>query len=210
MKGATDAALIFESEKDLDQSLYFIIGNYELRVLVLSLDDPARDPYERLSKLRPIPTAYAAFGSAQGLSGFVNEASKKNLIKRNSRWNIFVEDFAIPNTGSLEADIVVATLSLENCCGLKVQPSSQSGCNCSSGTRPKQMMAKSAGQIVSRAIQGFVDTNYQCSSKANGSGKKPFEFIQRMKSEVASGSYKIDDAKASLYYPLKLNFDLVP
>ena len=55
---AIDAALVFETEAELDQSLYFIIGNYELRILVLSLDDTSRDPYERLKKLRPIPTAF--------------------------------------------------------------------------------------------------------------------------------------------------------
>ena len=46
-RDAIDAALVFETEKELDQSLYFIVGNYELRILVLSLDDTSRDPFER-------------------------------------------------------------------------------------------------------------------------------------------------------------------
>ena len=46
-RDAIDAALVFETETELDQSLYFIVGNYELRILVLSLDDTSRDPFER-------------------------------------------------------------------------------------------------------------------------------------------------------------------
>ncbi len=33
-RDAIDAALLFETETELDQSLYHIIGNYRLRVLV--------------------------------------------------------------------------------------------------------------------------------------------------------------------------------
>ncbi len=33
-RDAIDAALLFETETELDQSLYHIIGNYHLRVLV--------------------------------------------------------------------------------------------------------------------------------------------------------------------------------
>ena len=42
-----DAALIFQTEPELDQSLYFIVEDYEIRVLVMSLDEPDRDPYQR-------------------------------------------------------------------------------------------------------------------------------------------------------------------
>jgi hypothetical protein len=76
-----DAALIFETEVELDQSLYYIIGNYELRVLVISLDELDRDPYDRLKNLRPVPTAFVAFGTAQTLSGILDKASKKTLMK---------------------------------------------------------------------------------------------------------------------------------
>ena len=50
-RDAIDAALVFETETELDQSLYFIVGNYELRILVLSLDDTSRDPFERYSAI---------------------------------------------------------------------------------------------------------------------------------------------------------------
>ena len=71
---AIDAALVFETEAELDQSLYFIIGNYELRILVLSLDDTSRDPYERLKKLRPIPTAFV------GMYEYENNLSYHHIV----------------------------------------------------------------------------------------------------------------------------------
>ena len=40
----------------------------------MSLDEPNKDPYERLRNLRPTPTAYAAFGTASDLSNLVNKA----------------------------------------------------------------------------------------------------------------------------------------
>ncbi len=40
----------------------------------MSLDEPNKNPYERLRNLRPTPTAYAAFGTAADLSNLVNKA----------------------------------------------------------------------------------------------------------------------------------------
>ena len=47
----------------LSQSLYYIIGNYHLRVLVLSMQE--KDPYSRMASLRPVPSAFIAFGSTR-------------------------------------------------------------------------------------------------------------------------------------------------
>ncbi len=49
-RNAIDAALLFETESELDQSLYHIIGNYHLRVLVLSRAE--EDPFRRMEDLR--------------------------------------------------------------------------------------------------------------------------------------------------------------
>ena len=87
-RDAIDAALVFETESELDQSLYFIIGNYELRILVLSLDDKSRDPFDRLLKLRPIPTAFVGFGTAKQLSSLVSNVAKKGLLRYTRFSNI--------------------------------------------------------------------------------------------------------------------------
>ena len=45
------------------KSLYYIIGNYRLRVLVLSMQE--EDPYKRMADLRPVPSAFVALGSTR-------------------------------------------------------------------------------------------------------------------------------------------------
>ena len=87
----------------------------------MSLDEPNRDPYERLRNLRPTPTAYAAFGTAADLSKLVNTAAQRKLMTRHSRWNLFVEDFASPdlNIGASEVDIIVASMVESDCCKLQ-------------------------------------------------------------------------------------------
>ena len=150
-RDALDAALIFQNEVELDQSLYFIIENYDLRILVMSLDDKERDVYERLKNVRPLPTAFVAFGTAENLSKLVKKASAKKLIQRHSRWNFFVEDFASPdlNMAAADVDVVLASIRPEDCCGLLA--SSSNSCNCEAGIKPKQMVAKMAGKIVAKA-----------------------------------------------------------
>lgn len=82
-RDAIDAALLFESESELDQSLYHIIGNYNLRVLVVSMEE--NDPFGRMSNLRPVPSAFVAFGTTQELTTVINEAKRRKLIRRDSR-----------------------------------------------------------------------------------------------------------------------------
>ena len=81
MRDASYATLIFQSETELDQGLYFIVQNFNIRVLVMSLDDKKRDPFQRLKNLRPVPTAFAVFGTSQELSSLLNMAAKEKLLK---------------------------------------------------------------------------------------------------------------------------------
>ena len=61
-----DAALIFETEAQLDQSLYFLIGNSYIRVIVLDLEEP--NVMQRLAKMRPSPSYYVAHGDTPTLT----------------------------------------------------------------------------------------------------------------------------------------------
>ena len=69
IRGAVDAALIFETEEELDESLFWIIGrlaqappprfpgNSHLRVVVVSPDDRTtlEQALQRLAHMRPVP-----------------------------------------------------------------------------------------------------------------------------------------------------------
>ena len=56
-RGAVDAALIFGSEAELDESLYWIIGNSYLRIVVISPDakQTLDQALQKLATMRPTP-----------------------------------------------------------------------------------------------------------------------------------------------------------
>jgi len=60
-----DAALIFPSEAQLDQSLYYLIGNSYIRVVVI--DSTEAGAMDRLSRMRPAPSYYVAHGDTATL-----------------------------------------------------------------------------------------------------------------------------------------------
>lgn len=62
---AVDAALIFKTEAELDQTLYYLIGNSHIRVLVIFLDE--QGAMDRLAKMRPSPNHYVAYGATTTL-----------------------------------------------------------------------------------------------------------------------------------------------
>ena len=89
---AIDAALIFENQMKLDQSLYYIIGNSFLRIIGAQQEDPGA--FERLSKMRPRPSNYIAWGNKASLTNAYDMAKKMQMLKRDTRWTLVFEDFA--------------------------------------------------------------------------------------------------------------------
>ena len=202
-RNALDAALIFQNEVELDQSLYFIIENYDLRILVMSLDDPERDVYDRLANVRPLPTAFVAFGTAENLSELVKKASAKKLIQRHSRWNFFVEDFASPDLKLVAAnvDVVLASIRPEDCCGLLALSSS---CHCAPGTKPKEMVAEKAGQIVAQALATVPNYSFRCSGSNVNNVQ---DVLAKVQQEAEAVKYELSGTR--LHYPFQLDIKQV-
>ena len=90
-RDAVDAALIFETEAELDESLYWIIGNSYIRVIVVSLD--MEDAFSRLAGMRPSPSYYVAHGSTRTVGRIYHRARQMKLVKRDSRWNMIAQDW---------------------------------------------------------------------------------------------------------------------
>ena len=88
---SVDAALIFPSKTQLDQSLYYIIGNSHLRIIGAQMEDPEALP--RLKKMRPRPSNYIAWGTANELRSIYEKAKSADMIKRDSRWSLVFTDF---------------------------------------------------------------------------------------------------------------------
>ena len=63
---AVDAALILKSEAELDQTLYFLIGNSYVRVMVIYMEEPGA--IQRLAKMRPLPNYYVIYGTTSTIT----------------------------------------------------------------------------------------------------------------------------------------------
>lgn len=192
-RDANDVTLIFQTENELEQGLYHVAGHYNLRVLVISLDEVKRDPYERLRNLRPIPTAFAAFGTAQELSGMISIASKRQLLSRHGRWTLFVEDFDSQslNIKGSEVDIVMASMKSSECC--QIQGSIQD-CICESGIKPKFMVAKQAGKILKTVLNNKSDFPIKTYSCGSGEAQKETanKFLNQIQTEAEKHGYQLN------------------
>ena len=75
-----------------------------------------------------------------------------------------------------------------------------SGCTCEPGTKPKQMVAKQSGKIISNAVKNLNDFNYRCQANIdNGNSKK---LLDNVETEVENLAYHV--VGNTLEYPISL------
>ena len=75
-----------------------------------------------------------------------------------------------------------------------------SGCNCEPGTKPKQMVAKQSGKIISNAVKNLNDFNYRCQANIdNGNSQK---LLDNVETEVGNLAYHV--VGNTLEYPISL------
>ena len=91
-RNAVDAGLIYETENEIDESLYWIIGNSYIRIMVMQLD--LEDTLARIANIRPPPSFYVVYGTSKTVNDFLKNATSMRIIKRDSRWNFVVTDFS--------------------------------------------------------------------------------------------------------------------
>ncbi len=82
-RDAMDAALIFETESDLEQGLYTLIGNSIVRILVVHLGEA--DALDRLAKMRPAPNYFVAYGSTDTMKTVYQYMNMKNILLDTSQ-----------------------------------------------------------------------------------------------------------------------------
>lgn len=68
LKNATDVALIFEDERELNQSLYYLIGNSILRLIVI--DEFTEKTVSKIKSMRPSPSYYAIYASTAKMEDY--------------------------------------------------------------------------------------------------------------------------------------------
>jgi ionotropic glutamate receptor len=206
---AIDAALLFESGTELDQSLYYIIGNYHLRVLVLSAQE--KDPYSRMSALRPVPSAFVAFGTTQELTKVIGEARTRKMIRRAARWNFVIEDFEAPNfvvQKDIDVDVIVASLTSDTCCGLLDMTGINCQKDCPAGTKPKRLIATKAGKTIGSTVNNMTPVSYKC-AMANPSNASIRSFVASFKNNIGGNSKYFYNAAWTFAFPLRIQYHIV-
>ncbi len=110
------------------------------------------------------------------------------------------------NTAAADVDITVVSMPSKICCGLLGKPNAQPPCDCSPGTKPKQIIAKQSAKLIAKALSSFADFAYRCGSI--GSDQRA-TFMTNVKSEASALSYAVDESALKLFYPIELEFNLM-
>ncbi|XP_078050194.1 ionotropic receptor 8a isoform X2 [Augochlora pura] len=132
MKNATDVGLIFEDERELNQSLYYLIGNSIIRLVVI--DEFTEKTVSKIRNMRPSPSYYAIYASTSKMDELFKTAVQGGLVKRDGIWNLVFTDNNYKASkyvdGELPLNVSVTILAMktEVCCRLIGDPS----CTCPS------------------------------------------------------------------------------
>ncbi|XP_046615060.1 uncharacterized protein LOC124302692 [Neodiprion virginianus] len=121
-KNATDAALIFETEKELNQTLYYLIGYSIIRVVVL--DELNEASTMKVRAMRPSPTYYVIYATSANMETLFKAAIDGGLVRRDGTWNLVFTDYNYQDfryiAGDLELNVSINILTMKNevCCRL--------------------------------------------------------------------------------------------
>nr|AXF48858.1 ionotropic receptor IR27 [Lobesia botrana] len=145
-RNATDAALLMESESDVDRTLYELLGESNIRVWVHA--GLTRDSARALKNMRPDPNFYVIVGRSAFVADTYKRAVKEKLVRRDYRWNLVLTDYS----EALELQPAYPTMVLRvdsaECCKIMGQ---KEGCSCSQDFERKQ-------PILSSLIQHLAET----------------------------------------------------
>ncbi|XP_045456697.1 glutamate receptor ionotropic, kainate 5 [Melitaea cinxia] len=115
-RNATDAAIILESEIDVDRTLYELMGRSHVRVWVHA--GLTRDSAKALKNMRPEPSFYIIMGTSAFVTATYNRAVKEKLVKRSYRWNLVITDYGSVDTDMLVLPTFILQSDIGECCKL--------------------------------------------------------------------------------------------
>ena len=136
---------------------------------------------------------------------------------RTSEFILQIFTFSTKEVGNQEifyvlaADVIVASLSEEDCCGLADLPAgSAAGCRslCPAGTKPKRLIAAKAGRVIGAAARGVSPASYEC-AMASASNATAAAFAGSVRSKIGSGSNYVYDGAGYAFYPLQNSTPLI-
>ncbi|XP_071455793.1 ionotropic receptor 25a-like [Hetaerina americana] len=113
-KEASDAAMIFASEEEVDEAVFIMLGRSLLRVLVLS--GLGGDTMGKLLRMRPTPSYFVIFSDSIKLMQLFREAIVGGLVTLDDRWILAVRDFRHPLLNVTSRQFMTLSPSTDSCC----------------------------------------------------------------------------------------------
>ncbi|KAL4714293.1 hypothetical protein ACJJTC_009645 [Scirpophaga incertulas] len=160
-RNATDAAYLMESEADVDQVLYELMGRSNIRVWVHA--GLTRDSARALKAMRPEPSFYVVVGGNSFVTDTYRRAVKEKMVRRDYRWNLVLTDYGDDfNSSQLVLPTMVLSTDSDECCkllGLKDE------CTCSTDFKRKQYIISTLvvylADVYSK-LEGPLIANVDC------------------------------------------------
>ncbi|XP_043231304.1 ionotropic receptor 25a-like [Amphibalanus amphitrite] len=148
---ATDAALIFQDQTGMNQSILYLLGNTMLRVVVM--EGLETNIVEDLKKIRPTPTYYVIFADTERANQLMAEATSSGLMTKDSWWTVVLTDGRAAgfNQEALTRAITNIQPAAEACCSL-----AGLAADCSACPADFQLPSMTAKQGMMAILQAFV------------------------------------------------------
>nr|QEI46862.1 ionotropic receptor 8a [Galleria mellonella] len=144
-RNATDAAILLESESDVDRTLYQLLGGSNVRVWVHA--GLTRDSARALKTMRPEPSFYAIVGGNGFVMDTYRRAVKEKLVRRDYRWNLIFTDYTGNNVDLSQLVLPTAVLYVDpaECCKIS---SRREDCSCPADLQRSQLVLNSFIQYI--------------------------------------------------------------
>ncbi|XP_063390634.1 ionotropic receptor 25a [Cydia fagiglandana] len=153
-RNATDAALLLESEADVDRTLYELLGESNVRVWVHA--GLTRDSARALKTMRPEPSFFVVVGSTAFVTDTYKRAVKEKLVRRDYRWNLVLTDYSTLELQPVKPAMVLQVDPAE-CCKVIGQ---KDGCSCSQDFEPKQPILSALLQLLTETYSKLDDDDF--------------------------------------------------
>ncbi|KAK4296128.1 hypothetical protein Pmani_031354 [Petrolisthes manimaculis] len=212
-RNATDAALIFGSETQLDQALFYLVEGSVVRVIVLAgIED---DTTATLTKMRPAPSYYVILGTTPQLTDLFLKAGSKGLVTRDSRWTLVATDH---NTDLFQLQLLKDTTGVtvvvpnqDVCCGVRNIPLT-SVCQCTNLEIPREVIRNGIQTVVKVLKSEGSNVNGVCDNPpSSSSSSSPLlstqSFYSTLQSELRGWDGADWDEEKKQIVP-RLKFDI--
>ncbi|XP_045541113.1 ionotropic receptor 25a [Papilio machaon] len=186
-RNATDAAILLESESDVDRTLYELLGRSHVRVWVhaeLNTESAAM-----LRTMRPEPSFFAIIGEGRFVRDTYKRAVKEKLVLREYRWNLVITDYTGQNfdVSQLVLPAVILHLDAAECCKLQALDT----CVCPEDFPRKQYILNNLLQFLVDIFRKIPDTS-PAMIRCDESVKSQNKSIDRIQELLATETYGND------------------